>query len=360
MEPLTVSTSGGTYPIRFLTSTPEVLTALEPWHREGRRMASLLDAEVARAHPDFAAGLERLGPVLLLPGGERSKEVSTLERVWGFCAESGLDRQAVLLVCGGGVLGDCGGFAAATWLRGIRFVQIPTTLLAMVDSSVGGKTGLNTAAGKNLVGAFHQPVAVLIARAFLTSLPERELSAGMAEIIKAGMLADADFFHRQAALQPPLAREEKLDEIIRRACAIKAEVVSADEKESAAEGGRALLNLGHTFAHAIENVAGYGTYLHGEAVAIGLMMATDLSVRLGRLEDTERSGVRALLEKFALPTRLRTPLLVKDLLAAMAKDKKNRQGQLRLVLLKRIGEAVTASGIEPDEVGRLWSDYGAE
>lgn len=359
MHTLKVTTKGGVYPLELVESTSAILHALEKdWVGQGR-IAAVMDEQVARCHPEFFRGVEKLGPVLRLAGGEGTKEVGTLAKVWDFCAASQLDRGSILLVCGGGVVGDCGGFAAATWLRGIRFIQIPTTLLAMVDSSVGGKTGINTTAGKNLVGAFHQPSAVYLSRAFLDTLPEEEINAGMAEVIKAGMLGDEALFADLEKLGRPLAADPGIDAVIRRACQIKAEVVSADEKESAREGGRALLNLGHTFAHAIENVAGYGRYLHGEAVAIGLSMATAYSIRTGRLGEEQQMVVDELLRRFQLPIRLREALPLEDLLTAMGKDKKNRDGQLRLVLLNRIGEAVTVGGVEVGGLQDLWRHYGA-
>src|SRR6185295_4410937 len=194
--------------------------------------------------------------------------------------EAKLDRGGVLFAVGGGVIGDLGGFAAAAWLRGIEYYQVPTTLLAMVDSSVGGKTGINLASGKNLVGAFHQPRAVFISTGLLSTLPPREFAAGMAEVIKYGLLGDAPLF-AQLEEAPLTIANARLAAVVRQCCALKARIVEADERETAKEGGRALLNLGHTFGHAIENVAGYGEYLHGEAVAIGLCAAARLSQKLG-------------------------------------------------------------------------------
>jgi 3-dehydroquinate synthase len=278
--------------------------------------------------------------------------------VLDFLAEHRMDRTAVLFALGGGVIGDLGGFAAAAFLRGIAFQQVPTTLLAMVDSSVGGKTGINLKAGKNLVGAFHQPSAVYIATGLLATLPPREFAAGMAEVVKTGLLGDAELFARleREPLNPASA---DLAAVIRRCCALKARVVEADERETAKEGGRALLNLGHTFGHAIEQVTGYGAYLHGEAVSIGLAAAARLSQKLGYTGFAETARVEAALSAHALPVRLREPLPLDALLAAMARDKKVRAGALRFVVLRRLGEAATQGGIDPALAAASFREVGA-
>lgn len=301
--------------------------------------------------------LSRL-PRLALEPGEASKSLASLGRVLEFLAANRLDRKSVLWVVGGGVIGDLGGFAAASYLRGIRFVQVPTTLLAMVDSSVGGKTGINIAAGKNLVGAFHHPVAVYILPEFLATLPPREFAAGMAEVIKYGLLGDAGLF-AQLEREPLGCQSAALPAVIRRCCEMKAAIVEADERETAAEGGRALLNLGHTFGHAIEKVAGFGTYLHGEAVAIGLVGASLLSARLGLVTAAEVERVRRVVAAHALPGRLRAPLPVEALSAAMQSDKKVRAGRLRFVVLDRIGAAETRADIDPTTVADVWRELGA-
>ena len=220
---------------------------------------------------------------LEIPSGESSKCFQQLERGCDFLAAERVDRAGAVFAIGGGVTGDLGGFIAASYLRGIDFYQVPTTLLSMVDSSVGGKTGINLKAGKNLVGAFHQPQAVFADVESLQTLPAREFASGMAEVIKHGLLADRELFEILESLDPPLhPGHPSLATIVRRNCGIKAGVVQADETEQAASGGRALLNLGHTFGHAIEAVAGYGEYLHGEAIAIGLVLAVQLSVEQGQ------------------------------------------------------------------------------
>jgi 3-dehydroquinate synthase len=245
-------------------------------------------------------------------------------------------------------------------LRGIDFYQIPSTLLSIVDSSVGGKTGINLPEGKNLVGAFWQPKAVYIDTALLQTLPPREFAAGMAEVIKYGMLADLELFNDLVALKGLNANSPELSAIVRRCCAIKAQIVADDEKETAASGGRALLNLGHTFAHAIENAAGYGQYLHGEAVGIGLSLATQLSVALEQMPASSIALTDKVLHQFQLPTRLNEPLKSSDLMAAMQRDKKNRRGRLRFVTMTALGSAVTTDGIDVALIKQLWCKAGAE
>ena len=250
----------------------------------------------------------------------------------------GADRRSVVVALGGGVVGDMAGFAAAIYMRGIRFVQVPTTLLAQVDSSVGGKTGINLAAGKNLVGAFHQPIAVLADTSTLATLPPRELSAGLAEVIKHGLLADAAYFD---AVERDLDALRALDPTalaaaIEGSCRIKAAIVARDERES---GERALLNLGHTFGHAIETLAGYGTWLHGEAVGCGLCLAADLSKRLGLIGVAEVERIEAAVARAGLPTRI-PGLGLEAAITAMRGDKKAEAGEIRFILIERIGRAV--------------------
>jgi len=230
----------------------------------------------------------------------------------------------------------------------------------MVDSSVGGKTGINLPEGKNLVGAFWQPKAVYIETRLLETLPSREFTAGMAEVIKYGMLYDSNFFKELEQVNTLSASSPELAAIVRRCCAIKAEIVADDEKETAASGGRALLNLGHTFAHAIENVAGYGQYLHGEAVGIGLNLATHLSAEIGQIDASDIARAKTLIERYGLPTALKSPLPISDLMAAMQRDKKNRGGKLRLVSMQALGQAVTTDGVDGALIEALWKTIGAE
>ena len=276
---------------------------------------------------------------LVVAAGEGSKSLGTLERVLDWMLERRLPRDGVLIALGGGVIGDLAGFAAAIYQRGIDFVQCPTTLLAMVDSSVGGKTGINHARGKNLIGAFHQPIAVLADSATLDTLPAREYGAGLAEVYKYALLGDAGFLDwLDAHADALLARDaEAVQHVIRTCCRMKAEIVARDERES---GARALLNLGHSFGHAIEAYEQYRGYLHGEAVAVGMRIATGLSVRLGRLDATAGERIGESLDRAGLPSALPQGMNVDDFLRLMALDKKVKAGRLRLVLLDGIGEAV--------------------
>ena len=272
-----------------------------------------------------------------LPDGEAYKTLETVEDILDTLIEGGANRDTTVVALGGGVVGDIAGFAAACYMRGVEFIQVPTTLLAQVDSSVGGKTGVNHASGKNLIGAFHQPRAVLIDTETLQTLPDRELKAGLAEVIKYGAIGDADFFAwLEGNVDALLARDpQALAVAIRRSCELKAGIVAEDERES---GRRAILNFGHTFGHAIERCQGYGKWLHGEAVAAGMVMAAQLSS--GNIVLAERIG--NLLERAGLPTR--PPAIdALDLLAAMGMDKKVLQKRLRFVLLRGLGEAFVTS-----------------
>jgi 3-dehydroquinate synthase len=310
----------------------------------GRKVAILTDESLPRHQEAFLTKAFGNAPRLVVPLGEESKSLTVFGQVLDFMAANRLDRTSVLFAVGGGVIGDLGGYAAASYLRGIDFIQVPTTLLSMVDSSVGGKTGINLKAGKNLVGAFHQPKQVYISTGLLRTLPAREFAAGMAEVIKYGLLGDQELF-TQLERTPLTVTSPGLASVIHRCCAIKAGIVEADERELAREGGRALLNLGHTFGHAVEQVAGYGAYLHGEAVAIGLCAAARLSQALGYLRADEVARVDACIAAHALPVRLRAPLAYEALHQAMARDKKVRAGALRFVVLKSLGEAATQGDI---------------
>ncbi len=281
----------------------------------------------------------------VLPDGERYKTQATLALVYDALATARVNRDGAVLALGGGVVGDIAGFAAATWQRGVAIAQLPTTLLAQVDSAVGGKTAVNHPAGKNLIGAFHQPSVVVADLQTLDTLPERELRAGLAEVIKYGLIADAPFLDwLEAELPRLLARDRAaLLHAIERSCLNKARLVALDERES---GPRALLNLGHTFGHAIETAIGYGEWLHGEAVAIGMLMAAETSARLGWLAAADVARVRELLLRAGLPVA--APRIgVARARALMALDKKVQGGRVRLVLLKRLGEAVVSGDYEP-------------
>ena len=358
-ENLSVNLGDRRYVIHFGDDlADDVRTEADRLRGAGRKVAVLTDATVAHAQAAALTAMFGDAPVLSVEPGEAAKSLAGFGRVLDFLAEQNINRGGALFAVGGGVVGDLGGFAAATWLRGIDFHQVPTTLLAMVDSSVGGKTGINIAAGKNLVGAFHQPRAVFISTRLLATLPPREFAAGMAEVIKYGLLGDAGLF-AQVENSPLTASDPRLASVVRRCCELKARIVEADERELAPEGGRALLNLGHTFAHAIENVAGYGTYLHGEAVAIGLCAAARLSHKLHYISAADVSRIERTTAEHALPTRLRARLAYADLLGAMRRDKKVRAGGLRFVVLKKLGEGATQGNVAPDLVEASFREVGA-
>jgi len=358
-DTLTVQLGERSYPIHFGDNLAAIARAtIDALARAGRRIAVVTDSNLARAQAPALRALLGDAPVLELAPGEETKSLAELGRVLDFMAAQHLDRASVLVAAGGGVIGDLAGFAAASYLRGIDFLQIPTTLLSMVDSSVGGKTGINLAAGKNLVGAFHQPRAVFIATGMLATLPPREFAAGMAEVIKYGLLADAALF-AQLERAPLTPAAPALAAVIRRCCEIKARIVESDERELARENGRALLNLGHTFGHAIEQATGYGAYLHGEAVAIGLAAAARLSEKLALIPATDIARVERVLAAHALPSRLRAPLPLGALMTAMTRDKKARSGTLRFVVINKIGGTATRSDIPPAFVDQVWREVGA-
>lgn len=357
-ESLTVKLAHFQYPIEFIANATPLVSKVAHLASQSRKSAVVTDATVWSSIPvEYRDALASL-PRLELPAGEKTKSLTSYGTVLDFMAANRLDRSAVLWVLGGGVIGDLGGFAAASFLRGIEFVQVPTTLLAMVDSSIGGKTGINLTAGKNLVGAFHHPRHVFIPIPCLRTLPSREFAAGVAEVIKYGLLGDALLFERLEK-DPLMVTSADLTAVVRRCCEMKAEVVRADERETAKEGGRALLNLGHTFGHAIEQATAYGPYLHGEAVAIGLAAAARLSERMGNLRMADVIRVESTIASHRLPIRLRDPLSLHALMAAMQNDKKVRTGKLRFVVLHRLGEAATQSDVDPAMVESVWRQVGA-
>lgn len=334
------------YPIHIgpglLDDAPR-LAALAP----GRHVLIVSDANVA---PHYLARVEaafagKRFASHILPPGEQEKTLARFGELMSALAALGASRDATLIALGGGVIGDMTGFAAACWMRGVRFVQLPTTLLAMVDSSVGGKTAVDLPEGKNLVGAFHQPSAVIADTATLATLPDRELRAGLAEVIKYGALGDAAFFDWVAANAAALLSRDAdaLARAIATSCAHKAGIVARDETET---GERMLLNLGHTFGHAIEAEQGFGGLVHGEAVAVGMVLAARLSAELGLApaQDTER--LVAALDALGLPTAVPEGLDPEALLARMRLDKKNLSGTLRLILWRGIGRAFVATSID--------------
>jgi 3-dehydroquinate synthase len=287
--------------------------------------------------------------IVAVAPGEKSKSVETAAKLWEGMLELGADRKTVVVAVGGGVVGDLAGFIAATFARGLRFLQVPTTLLSQVDSSVGGKVGINLSQAKNMVGAFLQPLGVLIDTATLDTLPKREYVSGLAEVLKYGVILDAEFFaDLEANAAKLVARDpQTLARVIARSCRLKADVVQQDEREET--GLRAVLNYGHTFAHAFEALAGYGELLHGEAVSIGLMCAARLARRVGRVDAAFVDRQKALIETLGLP--IKVPKLDREkILATMMHDKKVEHGMLRFILPTRMGHVEMVGGIEAADV----------
>ncbi len=318
------------------------------------RRLSRLGRAMAKSLGRRCAGLE------FLTGGEASKDVPSLQRLWAAAARHRLDRHSVVVAIGGGVLGDVVGFFAATYLRGLRVIQAPTTLMAQVDSAIGGKTGINLAVGKNLVGAFHQPCLVVADPAVLATLPAREFRAGLAEVVKYGVIADANLFRDlERRADTVLAREPaEMRRIIARCAAIKARVVSRDERET--RGLRAALNFGHTVGHALEAATRYGALLHGEAVALGMAAAARLSCARAGLSARDASRILALLTRLGLPVRLPRSArgLVTRAEAALRLDKKAAGGRTRFVLAQRIGRVLTGVTVPPAAVREALRDLG--
>ena len=339
------------YPIYIGRNTaPELLFPLI----SGRKVLMVTDSNVEKYHAEkYLAAFRETADVTLFTydAGEQSKHLGTVEKICRAAVAAGLDRSSVFIALGGGVCGDMTGLAASLYMRGTRYIQIPTTLLAMVDSSVGGKTGVDLPEGKNLVGAFFQPQAVLMDIENLRTLPVRELSNGLAEMVKTAVILDGALFEQlessaESLLQ--LSETAPLAETIGRCCELKAEVVSKDEKEN---GLRAILNYGHTFGHALEAVTGYETFAHGEGVAIGMCMAADLAVAMGLFTAEEALRQETLLQKFQLPVRAEGLALVPDkLLQSMMHDKKTSGGKLKLILSDRIGHADIFKGIGMDMI----------
>jgi shikimate kinase/3-dehydroquinate synthase len=341
MQTLTVGLSERSYPIRIgngLLGQATLLQSVVP----RKRVAIVSNTTVA---PLYLETLQRTlhsvgisNVTIILPDGEAYKNADTLNLIYDGLLTNRCERSTPLIALGGGVIGDMTGYAAATYLRGVPFIQIPTTLLAQVDSSVGGKTGINHPLGKNMIGAFHQPQLVLADTDTLNTLPDNELAAGLAEVIKYGLIRDLPFLEwLEHNMDKLLARDTgALQYAIARSCKNKAEVVAADERES---GERALLNLGHTFGHAIESGVGYGNWLHGEGVAAGTIMAADLSQRLGWINEQDVVRIRKLFEQAGLPV-IAPDLGVEKYLELMGLDKKVEGGKMRFVLLKQIGHAV--------------------
>ncbi|MFM9912662.1 MAG: 3-dehydroquinate synthase [Methylophilaceae bacterium] len=341
MQTLNVELAERRYPICIGQGLLQRADLILP-HLEGKQVAVISNTTVAPLYleticqPLREAGISVI--TIILPDGEQYKISDTLNTIYDALLTSRCERTTTLIALGGGVIGDLVGFAAATFLRGVPFIQVPTTLLAQVDSSVGGKTGINHPQGKNMIGAFWQPKLVLADTTTLNTLPDRELSAGLAEIIKYGLIRDTEFFSWLEQNMPRLlTREpEALAHAIQRSCENKAEVVALDERES---GERALLNLGHTFGHAIENGMGYGVWLHGEGVAAGTVLAAQMSQRLGWINADDVTRTVALLKAANLPV-VAPKLGVENYLDLMGLDKKVKDGKIRLILLKALGKAI--------------------
>ena len=360
MQTLKVELAERSYPIHIgegLLGNPEYLTP----YLAGRQVAVVSNETVAPLYLErvIQALPDRSVISIVLPDGEAHKNWETLQRIFDGLLTARHDRRTTIIALGGGVVGDMAGFAAACYQRGVDFIQVPTTLLSQVDSSVGGKTGINHPLGKNMIGAFYQPNAVLIDTSTLKTLPQRELSAGLAEVIKYGLICDEPFL---SWLEENMTALRALDsvaltEAIRRSCAAKAVVVNADERES---GVRATLNLGHTFGHAIETHMGYGVWLHGEAVGAGTVMALEMSMRLGWIDRQARDRGIRLLERAGLPVLPPSQMSPADFLKHMAVDKKVIDGRMRLVLLRQLGEAVVTDDYPTDILqATLAADYRA-
>ena len=346
METLGVDLGERSYPIYIGAGLLDRLAEMLPT-LAGKQVLVITNTTIAPLYLDkVLSGFDGLqASSLILPDGEQYKSLDTLNQIYTALLERKHSRTTTLVALGGGVIGDITGFAAASYQRGVDFIQIPTTLLSQVDSSVGGKTGVNHPLGKNMIGAFHQPRAVIADTETLNTLPDRELSAGLAEVIKYGLIRDQQFLQWiEDSMGLLVARDPAaLTYAIRRSCEIKAEVVAADEREG---GLRAILNLGHTFGHAIEAAQGYGQWLHGEAVGAGMVMALDLSARLGYVSAEEVARGKSVIAAARLPVAGPARMTIDTYLDKMAVDKKNIDARIRLVLLRRMGEAMITADFD--------------
>ncbi len=352
MQSIRVQLGERSYDIAIASGESTAIGSFARQRTKGNLAFVVTDEHVLEPADLVAASLRQAGfePLLVsLPSGEAQKSLSMASYLYDRLAEVRADRRALVVAVGGGVIGDLAGFVAATWNRGLPLLMVPTTLLAMVDSSVGGKVGVNHPRGKNLIGAFHQPVGVWIDTAHLNTLPDREYRSGLAEVVKYGVILDADFFaYLEQHAAAILARDaECVRQIVARSCRLKADVVERDEREET--GVRVVLNYGHTFAHAFETVGGYGTWLHGEAVAAGMVCASRLAERRGLIDADITERQRRLLQTFGLPIAPET-WAANDLIAAMRSDKKNLAGRLRFVLPKRLGEVALFDDVSEDQV----------
>ena len=360
MHTLHVELGERSYPVyigRDLLADPQLLAN----HVTGSQVVIVSNETVAPLYMErtrAALGSRKLVTEVVLPDGEQHKTLATLSEIFDRVMADGHNRTTTFVALGGGVVGDITGFAAACYQRGVNFVQVPTTLLAQVDSSVGGKTAVNHPLGKNMIGAFYQPRAVLIDTNTLQTLPPRELAAGLAEVIKYGLICDEPFYRWLLEYMPKLlAREEAaLAEAIERSCGNKALVVSADEREG---GVRAILNLGHTFGHAIETAQGYGQWLHGEAIATGMLLALELSALRGLIAAEETMQLRKLLLAAGLPVQPPSNMTPEIFLEFMKRDKKVVDGRMRLVLLQAIGSACIVDDVTDQELVALLETFNS-
>ncbi len=357
VQALNVDLGERSYPIYIGSGLLARKELLVP-HIRGKRVAVVTNETVAPLYLEqICRTLEGYQvTTIVLPDGEQYKNLDVLNQIFDGLLEAKHDRKTTLIALGGGVVGDMCGFAAASYQRGVNFIQIPTTLLSQVDSSVGGKTGVNHALGKNMIGAFHQPQCVLADTGVLSTLSDRELSAGIAEVVKYGLIADEPFFlWLEENMGKIMSRDQDvLAEAIRRSCENKAQVVAEDEFES---GRRAILNLGHTFGHAIETHQGYGVWLHGEAVAAGMVMAADLSCRMGWASESVVERTVNILQQAGLPVAVPQDMTPDDFMGLMSVDKKVEDGVLRLILLKGLGGAVVTSDAPASVLQQLLQDY---
>lgn len=361
MKTLNVELGERSYPIHIGSGLLKQEQLIIP-HIHGKTTVTVSNETVAPLYIEAVHGListltnkktdQEFNTDIILPDGEQYKTAQTLELIYTQMLEARCDRKTTLLALGGGVVGDVAGFASASYQRGINFIQIPTTLLAMVDSSVGGKTGINHPLGKNMIGAFHQPQCVIIDTDTLSTLDDRQLSAGIAEVIKYGYINDKEFLEwLDQNMEKLLKRDtEALSYAIYCSCQHKADIVAADEKEA---GQRALLNLGHTFGHAIETGMGYGKWLHGEAISAGMVMAAELSCEQGWIDHADVTAMRELLLKAKLPVDRPAELSAEKFTELMSIDKKVQDGVLHLVLMKSVGESIVTSDFDPEALQKV-------
>lgn len=351
---VTVDLGDRSYPIHIGDNLLADASLLEP-HISGKQVCIITNDTVAPLYLEkLTETLSAFNPInIILPDGEKYKTLDTVSLIYDRLLEEKFSRSATLVALGGGVIGDMVGFAAATYQRGIDFIQVPTTLLSQVDSSVGGKTGVNRPLGKNMVGAFYQPNCVLADTSTLGTLPDRELKAGLAEVIKYGLINNLPFLNwLDDNIESLLARDgESMAYAIQTSCEEKAAIVAEDEKEA---GLRAILNLGHTFGHAIETAMGYGNWLHGEAVATGMVLAAELSCKLGMLSDEDYDRVKQITLKAQLPVSPPAEMTAETFLSLMSRDKKAEQGRIKFILLEQLGKAIVSEVLDQEKLESLF------